>query len=219
MAALSPAEVDRLACDGRIERVAPRAIVRLDAAAVTIVAEGWVRVFRDAAFVRDVTLGLAGPGEVLAPGTLFGDRSAESGAEAITGGAVLAVAPDAMARYAETAPGLYAALARSLARRTLRVQRKLEAFSRATVEARVAGALLEIAEDAGIALGAGAFRLDLPLSQEDLAALAGTTRESCSTTVAAFARGGLVRGTRLRGLVLVDPARLAELAAVDFRLP
>ncbi len=219
MAALSPAEVELLGRGGRLERVARRAVVPLDAALVTVVAAGWFRVFRNAAFVRDVTLALAGPGEVLAPGALFGDRSAENGAEAITDGAVLALAPEALARHAEAAPAFYAALGRSLARRALRVQRKLEVFSRATVEARVAGALLEIAEDAGTALAGGAVRLDLPLSQEHLAALAGTTRESCSTTVAAFARGGLVRGSRLRGLVLLDPGRLADLAAVDFRLP
>ena len=219
MAALSREEIERLEPSGRIRRIARREIVPLDAATVTIVAEGWFRVFRNAAFVRDVTLVLAGPGEVLAPGTLFGDRSAESGAEAIGQAAVLLLTPDAVARHAETSPALYAAVARSLARRTLRVQRKLEAFSRAAVEARVAGALLEIAEDAGVPLAGGAVRLDLPLSQEDLAALAGTTRESCSSAVAAFARGGLVRGSRLRGLVLADPGRLADLAAVDFRRP
>lgn len=216
MSVLSPGEIEQLARAGRVERVARRAVVPLDAATVTVVAEGWLRVFRNAAFVRGVTLVLAGPGEVLAPGTLFGDRSAESGAEAITDAAVLLLGPEALARHADAAPGFHAALARSLGRRTLRVQRKLEAFSRATVEARVAGALLEIAEDAGTPLGGGAVRLDLPLSQEDLAALAGTTRESCSGTIAAFARGGLVRGSRLRGLVLLDPGRLGDLAAVDF---
>jgi CRP-like cAMP-binding protein len=217
--ALSPAQIERLAREGRVERLARRATVRLDTAAVTVVAEGWLRVFRDAAFVRDVTLVLAGPGEVLAAGALFGDRSAESGAEAITEAAVLTVTPSALEAEAERSPGLYAALARSLARRALRVQRKLEAFSRTTVEARVAVALLEMAEDAGVPLVGGGVRLDLPLSQEDLAGLAGTTRESCSTAVAAFARRGLVRGSRLRGLVLVDPAGLAELAAVDFQRP
>jgi CRP/FNR family cyclic AMP-dependent transcriptional regulator len=217
--ALSPGEIERLGRDGRIERVARRAFVPLDAATVTIVAAGWLRVFRNAAFARDVTLVLAGPGEVLAAGTLFGDRSAENGAEAITEAAVLALAPDTIDRFARTTPGFYTALARSLARRTQEVQRKLEAFSRATVEARVAGALLEVAAGAGVALADGAVRLDLPLSQEDLARLAGTTRESCSSTVAALGRRGLVRGSRLRGLVLVAPGRLAELAAVDFRGP
>jgi CRP-like cAMP-binding protein len=215
--ALSPDDVARLAPDGRVDPVARRAVVALDGPLVTIVAGGWFRVFRNAAFVRDVTLVLAGPGEILAPGAVFGDRSAESGAEAITAGSVLVVAPETLARYAASTPGLYAALARSLARRTLAVQRKLEAFSRAAVEARVAGALVELAESAGSALPGGAVRLDLPLSQEDLAALAGTTRETCSAAVAALARRGLVRGSRLRGLVLADPAGLAAVAAVDVR--
>lgn len=219
MPALSPDDVARLAAAGRVERIARRAAVPLRAPAVTVVADGWFRVFRNAAFVRDVTLVLAGPGEILGPGSVFGDRSAESGAQAITAGSLLVVAADALARYAATAPGLYAALARSLARRTLAVQRKLEAFSRAPVEARVAGALLELAGGPATALAGGGVRLDLPLSQADLAALAGTTRESCSAAVAALARRGLVRGSRLRGLVLPDPGGLAALAAVDFRAP
>jgi CRP-like cAMP-binding protein len=212
--ALSPDDIARLAPEGRVERVARRAVVPLDAPVVTVVVEGWFRVFRNAAFVRDVTLVLAGPGEVLAPGAVFGDRSAESGAEAITAGSLLVVAAETLERHAAAAPRLYVAIARSLARRVIAVQRKLEAFSRATVEARVAGALLELAESAGTAV-AGGVRLDLPLSQEDLAALAGTTRESCSAAVAALARQGLVRGRRLRGLVLADPVRLAAVAAVD----
>ncbi|HWT04411.1 MAG TPA: Crp/Fnr family transcriptional regulator [Xanthomonadales bacterium] len=120
---------------------------------------------------------------------------------------------------AAATPGLYVAVARSLARRTLAVQRKLEAFSRATVEARVAGALLELAETLGAVVPGGAVRLELPLSQDDLAALAGTTRGSCSAAVAAFARRGLVRGSRLRGLVLSDPAGSAGLASADVRTP
>jgi CRP-like cAMP-binding protein len=216
---LTPEELAALAGEGRAARVARRAIVPLDVPTVTVVTDGWFRVFRNAAFVRDVTLVLAGPGEVLAPGSLFGDRSAESGAEAITEGGVLILAPEALARRSETDPGLYARIARGLVRRTLRVERKLEAFSRASVEARVAAALLELAEEGGSTLPGGAVRLDLPLSQEHLAGLAGTTRESCSSAVAAFARAGLVRGARLRGLVLLDPGGLAELAAVDFRGP
>ncbi len=216
MPALSPDDIARLADAGRVERVARRTVVPLDAPTVTVVAEGWFRVFRNAAFVRDVTLVLAGPGEILAPGSLFGDRSGESGAEAITAGTVVVVAAETLARHAAAVPGLYVDLARSLARRALAVQRKLEAFSRGTVEARVAGALVELAELAGAAVADG-IRLSLPLSQEDLAALAGTTRESCSATVAAFARRGLVRGSRLRGLVLTDPAGLAALAAAGLR--
>jgi CRP-like cAMP-binding protein len=217
--ALTPDDIARLVPDGRVERVARRAVVPLDAPAVTIVAEGWFRVFRHAAFVRDVTLVLAGPGEVLAPGAVFGDRSAESGAEAITAGSLLVIAAATFERHGAAEPGLYVAVARSLARRATAIQRKLEAFSRATVETRVAGALLELAENGGVELAGGGVRLELPLSQDDLAALAGTTRESCSAAVAGLARRGLVRGSRLRGLVLSDPAALAGLASADLRAP
>jgi CRP/FNR family transcriptional regulator, cyclic AMP receptor protein len=217
MSALTDADLERLRPQGRLARVARRAVVPLDAPVVTVLAAGWVRLFRHAAFVRDVTLVLAGPGEVLAAGALFGERSAESGAQAVTEAELLALAPDVLAGYADAAPERWAALGRSLARRALRVQRKLEAFSRASVEARVAGALLEIAEAGSSPLAGGAVRLDLPLSQEDLAGLAGTTRESASAAVASFARQRLVRGSRLRGLALMVPGRLAELAAVDFR--
>jgi len=189
--------------------------VPLGGAAATIVAHGWFRVFRNAAFAHDVTLVLAGPGEVLAPGALFGDRSAESGAEAITPGSVLVLGAEALDRYAASRPGLYVAIARSLARRTLAVQRKLEGFSRSTVEARVAGALLELGASSGAVAAGGGIRLELPLSQDHLAALAGTTRASCSAAVASLARRGLVRGRRLRGLVLSDPAGLAGLASGD----
>lgn len=200
----------RLAADGRIERVLRGAIVALDSTQVMIVAGAWFRVFRRAAFVRDVTLFLAKSGDVLAPGTLFGERSAESGAQAIADADMLLVSREAFERQAVADPTMYVTVAANVGRRVSRLQMKLEAFSRAGVEARVAGALLEIADDFGVRVATGT-RIDLPLSQEDLANLAGTSRESCSQAVAAFARGGLVVGGRLKGLVIADRPALEAL--------
>ena len=87
----------------------------------------------------------------------------------------------------------------------------MEEQTRSGVEARVAAALAELAGAFGTAVDGG-IRLDLPLSQEDLARLAGTTRENCSAIVAAFARAGVVRGGRLRGLVVLDPSALRRAA-------
>lgn len=210
MAVLTSEEIERLAGSGRVERVARRAVVPLDGPTLAIVVDGWFRVFRNAAFVRDVTLYLARAGDVLAPNLLFGERSAESGAEAIADSGLLVMSREAFESHASAEPSLYVSVAANLGRRVGRVQSKLEAFSRASVEARVAGALLEIADDFGQPVPAG-IRLDLPVSQEDLASLAGTTRESCSQAVAAFARQGLVKGSRLRGLVVTDRAALSDL--------
>jgi CRP-like cAMP-binding protein len=209
---LTQDDIDRLAADGRVDRVKRREIVPLDGPVVAIVVEGYFRVFRNAAFARDVTLGLSARGDVLAPNAAFGERSAESGAEALTDGHVLLVSADRFAEHANAQPSLYVRMAVDLGRRVTRVQQKLEEFSRAGVDARVAGALLDLGVDFGDPVEGGAWRIDVPLSQEDLARLAGTTRESCSSTVADFARRGLVRGGRLKGMVIVDSDALREIA-------
>jgi CRP-like cAMP-binding protein len=207
---LTDDQIARLAAHGYVERVARGAVVPLDAPAVTIVAGAWFRVFRRAAFVRDVTLFLAKTGDLLAPGAVFGERSAESGAQAIADAGLLRVPPDAFEREAAADPMLYLSIASNVGRRVARLQTKIEAFSRAGVETRVAGALLEIADDFGVP-APGGIKIDLPLSQEDLAHLAGTSRESCSQAVAGFARSGFVVGGRLKGLVIADRPALEAL--------
>jgi CRP-like cAMP-binding protein len=204
-------DVARLCADGSAESVARRDTIALDGPTLVIVIEGWFRIFRTAAFVRDVTLGVASAGDVLGPTSLFGMRAAESGAEALAAGRILRLSPERWRAHATAEPELYLKLSGSVGRRVSRVQRKIEAQSRAGVEARVAESLVELGDDFGIPT-AGGLRLDVPLSQEDLARLAGTTRETCSSTVAAFARRGLVRGGRLRGMTIVDRAGLAALA-------
>jgi CRP/FNR family transcriptional regulator len=101
-------------------------------------------------------------------------------------------------------------MAASIGKRISRLQKKVEEFSRTGVEGRVASTLLDLASDFGVPAGA-AIKLEVPLSQEDLARLAGTTRETCSSTVAEFARRGLVRGGRLRGLLVLDVPALEAL--------
>ncbi|MGP6189769.1 MAG: Crp/Fnr family transcriptional regulator [Vulcanimicrobiaceae bacterium] len=208
-------DIERLAAEGRVEHVRRRHVVPLDGPTPVIVVGGYFRIFRNAAFVRDVTLGLAARGDVLAPGAAFGDRSAETGAEALSEGHVLLVSAEVWQRYALTESGLSLKMAASVGRRLARLQKRLEQLSRAGVESRVATSLIELVDDFGTAVPGG-VRLDLPLSQEDLARLAGTTRETCSSSVASFARRGLVRGGRLRGLVVVDRAALLTLAEGGF---
>ncbi|GAC1309030.1 MAG: hypothetical protein NVSMB19_22550 [Vulcanimicrobiaceae bacterium] len=207
-------DIERLSADGRVEAVSRRSIVPLDGPTVVIVMGGYFRVFRNAAFVRDVTLCLAARGDVLAPGAAFGDRPAESGAQALCDGHVLLVGADAWHRCAALEPELNLRMAASIGRRITRLQKKLEEFSRGGVEGRVASAILELANDFGRPVPDG-IKLEVPLSQEDLARLAGTTRETCSSTVAELGRRGLVRGGRLRGMVVIDRVGLAAVARFD----
>lgn len=210
---LAPDDIDRLAAEGRIERIARRGILPLDGPTIAIVMDGYFRIFRHAAFAHDVTLGLASRGDVLAGSAAFGGHSAESGAEALSEGRVVLIAPDRFAARASEEPDLYLKMAHSLGRRVSRLQQRISRLGRVGVEGRIAAGLLELADAFGRPVPDG-IRLDLPLSQDDLARLAGTTRETCSSIVAEFARRGLVRGGRLRGLVLVEREALVDLASI-----
>jgi CRP/FNR family transcriptional regulator len=205
-------DIDRLCTEGRVEAAPRRSIVPLDGPTVVIVIGGFFRIFRNAAFVRDVTLGLAARGDVLAPSAAFGDRAAETGAEALSDGHVLHLSPDGWSACAAAQPDLNLKLAVSIGKRIARLQKRLEELSRAGVEGRVASTLLELAADFGKPAPGGAVKLDVPFSQEELARLAGTTRETCSSTVAEFARRGYVKGGRLRGLLVLDVPALTSLA-------
>jgi CRP/FNR family transcriptional regulator len=204
-------DIDRLSEAGRVEAVARRRIVPLDVPVVVVVMDGYFRVFRNSAFAKDVTLGLASAGDVLAPGVAFGDASAETGAEALSDGHVLMLAREAWEEVASAEPRLYLQAAGSIGRRLVRLQKRAEQFSRATAEARVAALLIELADDYGTPAASG-VKLDLTLSQEDLARLAGTTRETASGAIASFARMGFVKGGRLKGMLVLDLEALRALA-------
>jgi CRP-like cAMP-binding protein len=210
---LGDGDLARLAGLGRLQAIARGELLALDVPLVAIVVDGYFRIYRNAAFARDVTLGLASRGDVLGPGAAFGVRSAETGAQALGGGRVLMLTRDTWEREAATNPGLNVRMAGSVGRRLVRLQKRIEQFSRSGAEARVAAIVGELADDFGVPVRDG-LKLELPFSQEDLARLAGTTRETTSSAVADLARAGIVRGGRLRGLLVLDREKLRE--AADF---
>jgi CRP-like cAMP-binding protein len=114
---LTDDQIARLAAEGRVEPVARGAIVQLDMPAAAIVAGAWFRGLRRAACAGDVTLFLAKPGDVLAPGAIFGERSAESGAQAVADAEMLFVPREFFERHAAADPALYIEIAANVGRR------------------------------------------------------------------------------------------------------
>ncbi|MBD5654430.1 MAG: Crp/Fnr family transcriptional regulator, partial [Candidatus Eremiobacteraeota bacterium] len=136
-AVLGPDDIDRLSAHGRVEAIGRRGVVPLDGPTIAIVIGGYFRVFRNAAFVRDVTLGIASRGDVLAASAAFGERSAETGAEALADGHMLLLSPDAWTLCAAAQPDLSLKSAAAVGKRISRLQKKLEQLSRAGVAGRV----------------------------------------------------------------------------------
>ena len=91
-----------------------------------------------------------------------------------------------------------------------RLRKTMDARERRDVPARLARQLARLADEDGEVVGGGAVRLKMELSQRELGAMIGATRESVNKNLAALVKRGAVR-TQGKSLV-VDLALLREVA-------
>jgi CRP-like cAMP-binding protein len=103
-------------------------------------------------------------------------------------------------------------LARQLGRRLKLAENRIEDRVFRDVEARVARVLLELAERFGTSAQNGWTRLDLPVTQSDLATLIGTTRQSVNACLRRLGDAGLIVREGRRVLRLL-PAALRGVAS------
>lgn len=170
---------------------------------LVIVVDGLVRIHLSTEAGRELTLGLAGPGEPLGEIALIdgGPRSAD--ATALTPvRALLLRHADAAAIIAGDA-AVAAALLRTLAARLRRTTDQAEAVGLRSLPERVAMALLQLAS----ADPSGLVRL----SQGQIAALVAATRPKVNAVLAEFRSRALIEPARA-GLRLRDPEGLRTLA-------
>src|SRR4051794_8451590 len=95
-------------------------------------------------------------------------------------------------KYTEAHPELTTYLVKTLARRLREADDALAAATFLSVKARLARALLNIAEFVGKENEAGQIQLRLKISQGDLAAMAGVARENVSRTMSEWRKQDIV---------------------------
>jgi CRP/FNR family cyclic AMP-dependent transcriptional regulator len=167
------------------------------ASALLLVLAGVVQTVARTADGREVVLCLAGPGGFLGHAAVLG-ASADGGdrtaweIRALEQSAVLAIPADVVRMAAERCPSLAFSLLVSAARRLHATEICLSSTLLGDVATRLALRLLELAAIRGIRMGKG-VRIDIPLRQEGLARLAGTSRETVNRILAEFAANGWVK--------------------------
>lgn len=112
---------------------------------------------------------------------------------------------------------LYPRLAQTLLRRSqedLQQSRELLALNgRRSASSKVAGFLLELAEEASGPACHAARHFELPLTRGEMAGMLGLTIETVSRVLTGLERDGVIRRKGARGIELVDPAPLGLQAA------
>lgn len=182
-----------------------------DPQSLYLLESGRVRIYRLSPAGAEATLGFIAPGEVFGELAAFGDYQRESFASAQIASVIWKLPADLFREWVRTRPRLVIEVTRQIGERMKRVESRVESLVFRNVRSRVALLLLELSEDFGHKED-GHLVLELGLSQEELATLVGTTRQSVSTVIAQLKESGVLRQQGQR-IELLDPARLRELSA------
>lgn len=178
---------------------------------IHIVKRGRVRVFRVTLDGKQLTLDIYEKGTILGDMRLLGqDRLPEAYAEAIDSAVICTIAPEQLERLIERYPTVGVNIIRHLATRLTEAERELEAMAYQRVDQRLARKLTDLAHRFGVKTVRGTL-IQARLTQQELAEMIGTTRETLAHTLGDFRRKGLLE-TRDHRVLIRDAERLTEIA-------
>jgi CRP/FNR family transcriptional regulator, cyclic AMP receptor protein len=156
-----------------------------------------------------VALGIRGPGETFGELAVITEDDRSATVAALEPGETLVVRGSELRRLARRHPSVDEVLVRLLSERVAFLSERLVEAYTVGAETRVARRVLELAH-----IYAGPQPVAIPLIQDDIAALAGTSRATVNRVLRDAERRGVVELRRGRTLVLDEPA-LARLARTD----
>jgi CRP-like cAMP-binding protein len=204
-AGLPPREVEAVAAVAREARVRARDYVFLEgdpARWFCLVKTGHVKILRHARGGRDVVLELLGPGEMFGGVAVIERRPYPASAQATEPSVVVKIPQEAIVALTERQPTIIREIALMIGRRLRGAHDSLKALAVDPVEARLAAALVRLAEREGTPSGEGVV-LPFPLTRQSLADMTGTTVETTIRIVSRWLKQRLLRDDGGR-LVLRD---------------
>lgn len=176
-----------------------------------VIASGRVKLNQSTAAGGQHLHDVLGPGGSFGALPLLGQERNEAGAEALTGGCLLVTSAEEFGGLVREFPQVAVAVLEDVSARLRDAQARLRDAGSATVEARLASALLMLSQRLGQPREAGGRTLGAPLSQEDLAALSGSTLETVNRVLAQWRAADLV-STGRRRVTLEDVPALQAVA-------
>jgi CRP/FNR family transcriptional regulator, cyclic AMP receptor protein len=177
---------------------------------VFILLGGWVKVLSQTENGAQAVLALRGDGDLV--GETAGETAGRRNATIRAIGAVqaLIVGYERFSSFLDTHPGAGRAYRRVVTRRWSDADTMLRKRSVTSGGQRLAGLILDLATRYGSRAGS-AVDLVLPLSQEELASLAGTSRATVARALANWRERGFIRTGQHR-ITVIDPAALQRVA-------
>jgi CRP-like cAMP-binding protein len=213
LAALTDEEAAELEAAGRRRRY-PAGVTLFhegdDAGPVIVLLSGRAKVAQLGAGGREAIVAVRGPGDLLGELSAFDGAPRSATVTTLEPVEALLLAGSAFAALLERRPRLALVILRLVAARLRYADAQQAEFATHDVVGRVARRLLEVAERFGSTQD-GRIEVTLPLSQEELAAWTGASREAVSRALQLLRSLGLLETGRRR-IVILDPDALRRRA-------
>jgi CRP/FNR family cyclic AMP-dependent transcriptional regulator len=177
---------------------------------VFILLDGWVKILSAAEYGHEPTLALRGAGDIV--GEVAGQTTGRRNATMLAIGTVqaLIVGYDRFSSFLDSSRGGGRAYRQVLTYRWRDAEARLRSRAMTNGAQRLAALLLDLAERHG-GQPEGVIEIALPLSQEELASLAGTSRATVARALTGWRQRGLIR-TGQRRITLTDVPGLRQAA-------
>lgn len=205
------AEIERMAHLFREQDFGPRQVVFGEGDlgdAIYLLKTGHVRLYRLTEDGKEISLAVLGPGDVFGELALFDETRRSTFAETMDPAHICAASIEDFARLMAHRPQLTMMVAREIARRRTEAETRLAGMAYASVRGRIVSVLRHLAEEHGESMPGGGVRIRLRVSHQELANLAGTTRETCTVEIGRLMRADLVRVDEDHYFTIPDVERL-----------
>ena len=205
LSALLPEERDALLARGTVRQY-PRGVAlfheRQSSDKVIVLQRGRVKLTAVTEQGREILLAIAGPGDVLGELSALDGHPRSATAVAVEPVEAVTLAPGDLVSFLEASPRAALAVIRQLARRLRDADRKRVEFAAQDSVGRVAARLVELCDRFGTEIDEGT-RIDLPISQDELAGWIGASREAVSKALQTLRRLGWIE-THRREITVLD---------------
>src|SRR5690625_2420529 len=168
-----------------------------DADSLYVVAHGALKLSRPSLDGYEVLVDVVGPGDFLGMLTALGEATFAESATALTESCVLRFSAKAFRAVLNDHPQVTLAALDAVSNRLAAARQTVRELAADTAEQRIGAALMRLVESLGVA-ESGQVRISVPVTQGELASMAGTTPETVSRTLTRWRRDELVatgRGT------------------------
>ena len=175
-----------------------------------VVKRGRVRLYRLTPDGKQLTLEILDKGRIVGRMSWLGQELTDVYAEAVEDAVICSFTPAELQRLIDRFPSVGLNIIRYLSDRLAASEREREVMAFRTVEQRLAVRLLELVERFGRPEDGGTA-IDARLTQQELADMIGTSRETLATTIGSLRERGVLDMHSQR-VVVLDPDRLRQIA-------